>query len=69
MGSPRLANAYRGAQLQQYRAALANALPLAIMDGLLDERDIPRYANFMLGDKTVVTALEGSTKYEVEVER
>jgi len=69
IGSPRLANAYYGAQLQQHRATVTNALTIAIMDGLLDERDIPRYANFMLGDKTVVTALEGSTKYELEIER
>lgn len=69
IGSPRLANTHLGAQLQQHRAALANALTLAILDGLLDERDIPRYSSFMLGDRIVVTALEGSTKYELEIER
>ena len=29
----------------------------------------PRYADFMLNDKTVVRELEGSTKYEAEIER
>ena len=68
IGSPRLATAAYGARLQQYRSARANALALAILDGL-DEREIPRYADFMLNDKTVLRELEGSTKYEAEVER
>ncbi len=68
IGSPRLATANYGAQLQQYRAAWNNALAIAILDGL-DEREIPRYADFMLNDKTVVRELEGSTKYEAEIER
>jgi len=36
IGSPRLANAYYGAQLQQHRATVTNALTIAIMDGLLE---------------------------------
>lgn len=68
IGSPRLATATYGAQLQQYRAALGNALAIAILDGL-DEREIPRYAHFMLHDKTATSELLGSTKYEAEVER
>ncbi len=68
IGSPRLATATYGARLQQYRAAWNNALALAILDGL-DEREIPRYADFMLNDRMVVRELEGSTKYEVEIER
>ncbi len=68
IGSPRLATAAYGARLQQYRAMQNNALAIAILDGL-DEREIPRYADFMLNDKTVLRELEGSTKYEVEVER
>jgi creatinine amidohydrolase/Fe(II)-dependent formamide hydrolase-like protein len=68
IGSPRLATAAYGARLQQYRSARANALAIAILDGL-DEREIPRYADFMLNDKTVLRELEGSTKYEAEVER
>ncbi|HVQ39469.1 MAG TPA: creatininase family protein [Pyrinomonadaceae bacterium] len=68
IGSPRLATANFGAQLQQYLAGWNNALAIAILDGL-DEREIPRYADFMLNDKAVVRALEGSTKYEVAIER
>ncbi|MBA3769937.1 MAG: hypothetical protein H0X08_05490, partial [Blastocatellia bacterium] len=58
-----------GEQLQQYRAAWNNALAIAILDGLLDEREIPRYANFMLSDKTVARALEGASKHDAVVER
>jgi creatinine amidohydrolase/Fe(II)-dependent formamide hydrolase-like protein len=69
IGSPRLANASLGAQVQQYISAEANALTLAILDGTLDERDVPRIANIMLGIPPIAKALEGSTKYEAEVER
>lgn len=69
IGSPRLATANYGAQLQQYRAACDSALAFAILDGLLDEREIPRYANLMLSNKTVAKGLEGSTEYEAAVER
>ncbi len=69
IGSPRLATAAYGARLQQYRAARANALAIAILDGLLDEREIPRYANFMLSNITVAKELEGSSRYETEVDR
>jgi creatinine amidohydrolase len=69
IGSPRLATAAYGARSQQYRTALANALAIAILDGLLDEREIPRYANFMLSNRTVAKELEGSSKHEAEVER
>jgi hypothetical protein len=55
--------------LQQYRAACDSALAFAILDGLLDEREIPRYANLMLSNKTVAKGLEGSTEYEAAVER
>ncbi len=68
IGSPRLATANYGARLQQYRAAWNNALAIAILEGL-DEREIPRYADFMLNDKTVSSELEGSTKYDAEIER
>ena len=67
--SPRLATAAYGARLMQYRAARTSALAIAILDGLIDERQIPRYANFMLGDKTVSKELEGSSRHESEVER
>jgi creatinine amidohydrolase/Fe(II)-dependent formamide hydrolase-like protein len=69
IGSPRLATAGYGAQLQQYRSAQDNALALAILNGTLDEREIPRYADFMLADKTVAAALEGASKHDAEVER
>jgi len=69
LSSPRLANANHGARLQQYRSARDNALALAILDGILDEREIPRYANIMTGDKQVMTELAASTKNELERER
>lgn len=69
IGSPRLATANYGAQLQQNRSARDNALAIAILDGLLEEREIPRYANFMLGDKTVAQGLEGASSYDAEVGR
>lgn len=69
IGSPRLATAAYGARLQQYRTAWTNALAIAILDGLLEEREIPRYANFMLADKTVAQELEGASKHDAEVER
>lgn len=68
IGSPRLATANYGAQLQQYRSARDNALAIAILDGL-DDRELPRYSRFMLSDKPVANALDGSTKHEDEVER
>ncbi len=69
IGSPRLATAAYGARSQQYSATRTNALAIAILDGVLDEQAIPRYANFMLDDKTVVKALETSSKYDAEVEQ
>jgi creatinine amidohydrolase/Fe(II)-dependent formamide hydrolase-like protein len=48
IGSPRLATARSGEQLQQYRASRDAALTLAIVDGRLDERNVPRYANAMM---------------------
>ncbi|HKP68282.1 MAG TPA: creatininase family protein [Pyrinomonadaceae bacterium] len=44
IGSPRLANAKAGQLLQEYRATRDAALVLAIVDGKLDERDVPHYA-------------------------
>lgn len=48
IGSPRIATARYGEQLQQYRATRDAAIALAIIDGGLDERDVPHYANTML---------------------
>jgi creatinine amidohydrolase len=69
IGSPRRATASDGAQLQQYRAAQDNALALAILDGSLDEQEIPRYSNIMLADKTVVKGLEGASQHDAEIKR
>lgn len=69
LSSPRLANANYGARLQQYRSDHDNALALAILDGVLDERDIPRYAKIMTGDKQMMAELADSTKNELERER
>ena len=68
LGSPRLATAAYGAVLEQERAAQYNALALAILDGL-DDREIPRYASFMLGNKGITSGLEGSDRYEAELAR
>lgn len=64
LSSPRLANPNIGALLQHYRSRRDNSLALAILDGKLDERDIPRYAKMMTGDKQVMTALAASTRNE-----
>jgi creatinine amidohydrolase len=69
IGSPRRATASDGAQLQQYRAAQDSALALAILDGTLDEREIPRYSSMMLADKTVAKELEGASRHDAEIER
>jgi hypothetical protein len=69
LSSPRLANANFGALSQHYRSQRDNALALAILDGRLDERDVPRYSQVMTGDKQVMTALAASTKNEQERER
>ena len=66
LSSPRLANANYGARLQQYRSARDNALALSLLDGTLDERDIPRYSKIMTGDKQMMSELSASTKNELE---
>jgi creatinine amidohydrolase len=67
IGSPRLATDSYGARLQQYRSERDNALALAILDRLLDEREIPRYAKIMLGDKTLAKELKGASKYDGDI--
>jgi creatinine amidohydrolase/Fe(II)-dependent formamide hydrolase-like protein len=69
LSSPRLANANHGARAQQYRSERDNALALAILDGILDERDIPRYAKRMTGDKHLMTESAASDRNERERER
>lgn len=69
LSSPRLAGASHGARLQQYRSARDNALALAVLEGALDERDIPRYSRIMTGDKQMMAELAASAKNESERER
>lgn len=69
LGSPRLANANFGALLQHYGSKRDNMLALAILDGKLDERDIPRYSKIMTSDKQILTALAASAKNELDRER
>jgi creatinine amidohydrolase/Fe(II)-dependent formamide hydrolase-like protein len=64
LSSPRLANARAGALLQQYRSAHDNALALAILQGVLEERDIPRYSAMMTGNKQLMAELARSEKNE-----
>lgn len=66
LSSPRLASAMHGAVLQQYRAARDNALALAILEGALEEREIPRYSAIMTGNQQMMDELRASTKNEVE---
>jgi creatinine amidohydrolase/Fe(II)-dependent formamide hydrolase-like protein len=64
LSSPRLASASHGAQLQQYRSKRDNALALAILDGALDERSVPRYSKAMTGNEQMMTELAASEKNE-----
>jgi creatinine amidohydrolase/Fe(II)-dependent formamide hydrolase-like protein len=66
LSSPRLATARHGAVLQQYRSVHDNALALAILEGVLDERAIPRYSAMMTGDEQMMAALSASTRNEAE---
>jgi creatinine amidohydrolase/Fe(II)-dependent formamide hydrolase-like protein len=69
LGSPRLANANYGARSQQYRSKADNILALAILDGTIDERDIPRYGKSMTSNKEMMKELSASTRNELERER
>ena len=69
LGSPRLANVSYGARRAQWRIAFGKAIVWAIIDGVLDERDIPRHSTLMLSNKDVVKNLEGSLKDDAERER
>jgi hypothetical protein len=66
LSSPRLANARSGAVLQQYRSTHDNALALAILEGVLDEREIPRYSAMMTGNAQMMAELKASAKNEEE---
>ena len=69
LSSPRLAGAHYGARLQQYRAARDSALALAIIDGVLDDRDIPRYGTVMTADAQIMVELAASTRNELAREQ
>ncbi|HEY0158333.1 MAG TPA: hypothetical protein VGF28_13710 [Thermoanaerobaculia bacterium] len=69
LSSPRLANAKAGAILQQHRSMRDNAIALAILDGTLDERAIPRYSAVMTGDEQMMAELSASAKNERDRER
>jgi creatinine amidohydrolase/Fe(II)-dependent formamide hydrolase-like protein len=69
LGSPRLGNASFGSRKMQWRAAQAKAIVWAIIDGVLDERDIPRYSKSMFDNKDVVKSLEGALKDDKDRER
>ena len=68
LGSPRLASASLGARLQQYRSARDNALALAILDGALDERDVPRDTAPLLSIGVVKQALDDLARNDAEIE-
>lgn len=68
LSSPRLARASYGARLQEYRSAHDNALAVAILDGRVDERDIPRYSERMTS-KEILSALAEANQDEVNRER
>lgn len=69
LSSPRLANARHGGILQQHRSMRDNALALAILDGTLDERAIPRYSAIMTGNEQMMAELSASAKNERDRER
>jgi hypothetical protein len=69
LSSPRLANASAGALLQSYRSRRDTALALAILDGKIDEREIPRYGRTMTDNKQFVSALADANRNELDRER
>ena len=66
LSSPRLANASYGARLMQYRAARDTALAISILDGVLNERDIPRFGQMMIGNKQMAAAHAAIERIEAE---
>lgn len=69
LSSPRLAAAGYGAKLQMHQSSRQIALALAILDGKLDERDIPRYSAATTGNKAMMTELSASDEDERTRER
>lgn len=69
LGSPRVANAKAGRQLQEYRASRDAALLFAILDGRLDERDIPRYSKQILKEAAAMKIVDDGGKNEMKIEQ
>jgi creatinine amidohydrolase/Fe(II)-dependent formamide hydrolase-like protein len=69
LSSPRLAKAKAGEQLMQYRVARDSALALAIVDGVVDERDVPRYASIMLAMPGAAKNDEPAARHYLEIEQ
>lgn len=69
LGSPRIGNAAYGARRQQWRASLNIALANAFLDGILNERDIPRYSTIRLNNPEFTKNYAGRSKYEAQIER
>jgi hypothetical protein len=68
LGSPRLARASDGARPHEYRSARDNALALAILEGRIGEREVPRYSQKMTA-KEIVSALAAANQNDVNRER
>jgi creatinine amidohydrolase/Fe(II)-dependent formamide hydrolase-like protein len=64
IGSPRIAKAKYGEQLQRYRAKRDIALVLAIIGGRLDERDVPHYATIMMATEAAAKVPDRAAKNE-----
>jgi hypothetical protein len=50
----------------QFRVTRDTALIFAILDGVLDERDIPRFGQMMIGNKQMAAARAAIERNEVE---
>jgi len=69
LGSPRIANAAYSSRRQMWRSGLVNSLVLAILDGTLNERDIPRYSSLMLKNREVTKEYSGRNEYYEQIDR
>jgi len=67
IGSPRLANVKVGKQVQEFRATRDAALVFAIIDGKLDERDIPHYAIGILSNPAIAKITDVSGKNDLTI--
>ena len=67
VGSPRVAKAAYGERLQRYRVTRDGALISAIVDGRLDERDVPRFANMMIAAAAAAKLPDMAGKNELAI--